>query len=85
MRATTAQDGSCLGLPYHHRFLEQIYVPPGRDAWTPSQMNAEQENLLVEASGVPRPCVSHVTRPEPIQWHAKPWKIDYKLNDDSIK
>ena len=54
------QDGNCLELPSslgEHRFLEQIFVPPGRDPWSPDGSSCalgalERESLAVEEGAV---------------------------------
>ena len=48
------KDGFCLDMPSSGRFLEQIYVPPGRDPWTPGVgfPDPEHENLSVNAGSV---------------------------------
>eukprot|EP00434_Breviolum_minutum_P044211 symbB.v1.2.039464.t1/scaffold6578.1/size17795/1 len=47
-------DGFCLDMPSSGRFLEQIYVPPGRDPWTPGVgfPDPEHENLSVNEGSV---------------------------------
>lgn len=64
-------DGSCLDMPSSGRFLEQIYVPPGRDPWIPGAgfLDLECENLAVSHGSVT--LKARRSRRSPGEWSAE--------------
>ncbi|CAK9078938.1 Uncharacterized protein SCF082_LOCUS37685 [Durusdinium trenchii] len=70
-------DGSCLDMPSFGRFLEQIYVPPGRDPWALAEPldPTERESLAVHKGSVT--LKARRQRPDASEWSVEllrcPW------------